>query len=247
MNKKNIISVLEEIILERGFTFLSEENGYFGYRYEDSNRHLSLGGGFADFKNNVIQGVSLNICFNKLEKVLNPTFETVGDNNAPSHMRPYVHKKITGVPLGEMIFNQFPFELKNESDLSKLKGLIELFWEQDARPFFEYWKDLRAFLPFIETSDISVIAEVLGNRIIEEKMIIWKLCNHPGYSGFVEQRKTLLVNALKLQPNNKDYAVALDNIVSMEEQLVHVEPIYDWDDSYRNPKSYKGVLPIILR
>lgn len=133
--------------------------------------------------------------------------------------------------------------INSKKDLRKLKSLLEQFWKNDAVPFFEYWSDLRSLLPFIETSVPSELAEILSHRLIEKKMIIWKLCSHPQYDFFIQERKEILEKAMRRNPQKKNLSEMYSAIEVMEDRLINVEPLYVWDDSLLIPKPYKGIMP----
>lgn len=246
MKREDILSCLERINVPEEFKFLYLRQGNFSYRYEDEVRFISLGCGFPLSKENTIQGLGLNICFHDLEKFLDPSYKGMKRTENPSHMTTYMHRQITSQSLGEGFFDKFPFEILSEVTLNEFKQMLERFLIEDALPFFDYWSDIRSLLPFIETSDITVIAEVLRSRVIEKKMIIWKLCSHPSYNDFVEKRKAIIENALKSQPDNSSYLSVLKDIKAMEVKLEKVQPLYEWDESFLNVKTFKGINPKIL-
>lgn len=244
MDKESFEMGLKDLDLGEGFSLQVFDNGYFEFISNDLNVFRSLGGGY-NGRFRTVKGIGADLFFHELEHRLSAKPLCLNSSNRPVSMTLPNHKSLMGYSLEEGVVGLFPISLNTASDLVQLKLKVEQFWKEEAKPFFEYWSDIRSFLPFLESSNISLWVQVLGKQAIESKMIIWKLCNHSGYQSFVDARKAILEDALEKQPENKRYLEVLESLVSMEKLLSSVDSLYEWDDSYLTPKPFKGVVPQI--
>lgn len=245
MERKEILEELENIDLGSGFEFLSKRNGYFGYRNENGERYFSLDGKFSDKPGNIIGGLNLNICFVSLQKYLDPSFESVGDGEAPSHMRPFTHQKIFRGGIIEEYSKNFPFEITNKGDLDAIKSSILYFYFNFGESFFAYWSSIKSYLPFLEVDfeDYRAMNDILGVDAILKKMIIWWLCDHPKAGEFIEFREQKLNALKKSDPKNAKVNKALAHFTQVKENLIKASPLYPWDGDYLQVKPFKGVMP----
>ncbi|HAA15099.1 MAG TPA: hypothetical protein DCE41_26755 [Cytophagales bacterium] len=244
MEKSKFESILSTTSLEVGFSLSISDNGYFEFTSEKDHVFQAIGGGYqGGFRE--VKRLGASVFFHDLHRWLHPTEASVNPSDRPVHMKLPIHQSLWDLSKEDGVFKDFPVKINREDDVLTLKGLIERFWREEAKPFFLHWSDIRSFLPFLESSDPSIWVRVLSNFTIESKMIIWKLCDHPGYQDFVEKRKEILNHAISGQPSNKSYLEVLQRVTTMEKHLEELSPIYAWDESYLTPNPFKGILPII--
>jgi len=110
---------------------------------------------------------------------------------------------------------------------------------------FSYWNDIRVFLPFLESSDIHFLNDLLVGKGENRKLIIWKLCNHPRYESFLKETTKSYEDYLKENPKDKSEARAFKEFKALVKRLEKVAPLYEWDEKYLEPKPFKSVMPII--
>ena len=223
MDRAYILANFEKLNFSPDLKLIINRSGYFGFRQENEVKYQSLDGKFNDHKENEISGVNLNVCFPVLEKCLNPTFNGVGDGEAPSHMRPYLHNVLFGEDtVGSMLTSKFPFVIHNEDDLIQIKSLLIDFWNFDAKPFFDYWSNLSDFLPFLEVDfeDYRSMNNVLGVDAILKKMIIWWQCSHPKSLDFINHREQKLIALRQSEPKNQKVEKALIQFLEIKQRLL---------------------------
>ena len=140
--------------------------------------------------------------------------------------------------MGEDILSQLPISLDTEASVDKACEFIQQYIEQEAIRFFNYWQDIRDFLPFLETKDNGFIADLFSKDGFYKKVIIWKLYSHPGYDELVKEMLDIFEQELKESPKDKFLKKDYDKYIKILKTLENTKPLYSWDDSYLIQKSY---------
>lgn len=197
----------------------------------------------------IIQNITLNervhgdvlgnilgkLIFKEIECILNPKYK-IGENNPTLDY--YGHQKALNITTNQKIFSQLPVILSNEESINKACQLIQQYIEQEAIPFFNYWQDIRDFLPFLETKDNGFIADLFSGDGFYKKVIIWKLCKHPGYNELIEEMLEIFMQELKESPKDKLLKKDYDKYIKIIKTLEKTKPLYDWDEKYLIQKPY---------
>lgn len=127
----------------------------------------------------------------------------------------------------------FPLDLSDSSNLPRATELIAKFIRQDAQPFFEYWQDIRDFLPFLESEDDHFIANKLfSGSGVHKKLIIWWLCSHPKYNEYKQKRITKIETMLEKNNGDSSLVKSLKDFNNFFKRLEKTAPLYEWDDRY---------------
>ena len=236
METWDIEEALRQYLKIEDFQLSISESRYPFLTKNEKNRTLQFGGG--DLFKKSFNGLSCYVTFLNFENLSKPTNTEPEDLDLLVSMRPYIHNQLLPYDFGLNIFDQLPIVIKSIADVNTVSNLIEQFYYQDAKPFFEYWQDIRMFLPFVEEDNEAAI-ELLGNNYILRKMALWKLCDHPRYDKFVTQRVSILDNALQDDPENEDYMSVLKEINIKYEELKNVKSSYEWNPENLIIKPFK--------
>ena len=149
-----------------------------------------------------------------------------------------INKHLFNHKVGEDILSQLPISLDTEASVDKACEFIQQYIEQEAIRFFNYWQDIRDFLPFLETKDNGFIADLFSKDGFYKKVIIWKLYSHPGYDELVKEMLDIFEQELKESPKDKFLKKDYDKYIKILKTLENTKPLYSWDDSYLIQKSY---------
>ena len=138
------------------------------------------------------------------------------------------------------MLNQLPISLVDEEDVDKACELIKLYITQNAIPFFNYWQDIRDFLPFLETDDNGVIANIFSGDGFSKKVIIWKLCSHPNYELLTNGMLKMFAQEIEDSPNDKLLKKDYKKYLNLIKVLENTKPLYEWDEAYLIKKEWSS-------
>jgi hypothetical protein len=173
------------------------------------------------------------ISFFDIDSIIEPKFLKTRNVFDSYTLRSRNHGLIFNKEEGKGINEHFPIELINKEAFDNAKQLIQNYIDTYPKPFFDYWTDIRCFLPFIETDDIRYVANtVFAGYGMKKKMIIWKLCNHPKYEAFKSERVQIYEKSIEKAPNDKGLQQEFKDLLKFLKRLNATPPLYDWDDSY---------------
>lgn len=179
-----------------------------------------------------------------VETIINPKLKKQIDfGNHPTVTIQNI-ESIFNTPIKQGIRENLIFDIHTEDDIRKALRMVDRFVYQDALPFFDYWQDVRDFLPFIETDNIRIVAnDVFSGDGMKMKMIIWWLCQHPRYEAFKKERLEVYEKILKEDPSNTSEEKEYKNLLKFLKRLEKVTPTYDWDENYLIAKPYPIMKP----
>uniref|UniRef100_UPI002605A206 hypothetical protein n=1 Tax=Flavobacterium sp. TaxID=239 RepID=UPI002605A206 len=123
--------------------------------FENKANSIYLGNIEIQLLKNILAGIE----FSEIEIILDSKYK-IGQGNSTININ--INKHLFNHKIGESILNQLPVSLDNEADIDKACQLIQQYIEQEAIPFFNYWQDIRDFLPFLETKDNGFIADLFS-------------------------------------------------------------------------------------
>ena len=184
------------------FTFLLIVIQRIEKKVED--RVLTIGVG--DLLEMKIHSIGYHIMFASIESLIQNIEDDWNHNWNPT-VKQYIHSSLTGHEFGKGIYgSKVPLSISNEDDLFNASELITQFYRQDALPFFNYWKDIRVFLPWLELEydDLNGLNLVFLRDSVLKKIIIWYLTSHPHYEKFAQHHKDRLEKKLVKDSNNKE-------------------------------------------
>ncbi|WP_456315326.1 hypothetical protein [Pseudomonas shirazensis] len=149
-----------------------------------------------------------------------------------------INKHLFNHKMEEDILSQLPISLDTEASVDRACEFVKQYIKQEAIPFFNYWQDIRNFLPFLETKDNGFIADLFSKDGFYKKVIIWKLCSHPGYEKLIDEMLDIFAEELKESPKDKFLKKDYDKYIKILKILEKTKPLYSWDDSYLIQKQY---------
>ncbi|WP_431244900.1 hypothetical protein ACQ9BO_12160 [Flavobacterium sp. P21] len=183
----------------------------------------------------LLKNILASIEFNDVEKILDPKYK-IGQGNSTININ--INKHLFNHNVGEGILNQLPANLDTESGVEKACHLMRQYIQQEALPFFNYWQDIRDFLPFLESDDINFISDIFYSDALFKKIIIWKLCSHPQYNNFTDKKTEQLTKRLLEIPKDKSFKKNYDRYIKILKTLEKTKPLYEWDEKYLIEKPY---------
>lgn len=241
MDKSTILNNLEKL-LPAGFQIEVTGNKYVNFNKIDNGRILVIG--FGDIINGDFVGLSANISFINVESIIHSTFEKNPHYNNGVTLNTRNHGLIFNKTIGEGVYDQLPISLDTVVDLKRACELIQKFINQDAFPFFNYWQDIRDFLPFIETEDNSQVDDIFYGYGFYKKVVIWKLCSHRNFELLTKNMLNIFEKELKYSHGDTFLIKDFNHYNNILKCLEKVKPIYDWDENYLIKKPLETVSEI---
>lgn len=231
MNTEFIIKKFEKMLPNNFFIKLMEDAYLKGF-FEDGKiiKGIFLGSIDDLLTTNIIASIN----FKEIENILHPH----EDQFSITTINININKHLFNHKIRESTLNQLPVSLDNEADIDKACQLIQQYIEQEAIPFFNYWQDIRDFLPFLETKSNGFIADLFSGDGFYKKVIIWKLCSHPGYNELIEEMFEIFMQELKESPKDKLLKKDYDKYIKIIKTLEKTKSLYEWDKKYLIQKPY---------
>ncbi|MEO8238798.1 MAG: hypothetical protein ABI576_11870 [Flavobacterium sp.] len=220
-------------ILPDNFSILLLEEKYIEAIsvFENKANSIYLGNIEIKLLKNILAGVD----FSEIERILDSKYK-IGQGNSTININ--INKHLFNHKVGENILNQLPVSLDTEAGVDKACQFIEQYIKQEAVPFFNYWQDIRDLLPFLETKDNGFIADLFSGDGFYKKVIVWKLCSHPGYNELIEEMLEIFMQELKESPKDKLLKKDYDKYIKIINTLEKTKPLFEWDEKYLIQKSY---------
>jgi len=233
MDKEFIFKKYQKIIPEK-FSLTLTENRYIKSFKEDNDLIYDLFlGSIDDMK---LTNISTSLVFKKIEQIINPNF-ILGYNNPTIKID--TNRFLFKTSIGKNTLSLLPISIATKEGVTQACELIKQYIEQDAMPFFNHWRDIRDFLPYLEIDDINFLADLFCGDAFYKKAIIWKLCSHPKYRELTEKMIESFKQELIEGPNDnllkKDYAHYFKILNTLEK----TEPMYEWNEKYLVAKPFK--------
>lgn len=231
MDTDFIIKKLDKILINNFSVKLIENKYLKGFlETEKIIKGIFLGSIDDLLTTNIIASIN----FKEIENILYPN----EDQFSITTINININKHLFSHKVGESILSQLPISLDTEAGIDKACQLIQHYIKQEALPFFNYWKDIRDFLPFLETDDISLLSDIFSGDALFKKIIIWKLCSHPDFNEFTEKKTNQLTKRLHEIPKDKSFKKNYDRYIKILKTLEKTKPLYEWDEKYLIQKPY---------
>ena len=235
MEEEKIIESLTSV-LPRGFEIISQFPLLVLCKKSDNGNFQEIV--LADLENRKINNLFGAIHIHQIESLVKPNYKPYKDGGTIRIGKHY--KLFNKYPARTRILEQLPIMLENPKNLEKAGDLIKTFIYEDAFPFFEYWQDIRDFIPFLENDDMIYVAwDVFSGEAMYQKMTVMWLCNHPRYEDFKEASLNSIQSRLEKDPENNNLKKALNNTFRFLKRLEKTKPLYEWDESFLEKKPFK--------
>lgn len=222
-----------EKVLPNNFTVKLIEDFYIKGFWK--NEKLLKGIFLGSIDDMLTTNIVASIEFKEIEIILDTKYK-IGLGNSTININ--INKHLFNHTVGEGILDKLPIAIDTEEGINSACQLIQQYIEQEATPFFNYWQDIRDFLPFLETDEISILSDMFSGDALFKKIIIWKLCSHPQYSEFTTKKTAALTQRLNDIPNDKFFKNSYNKYLKILKTLEKTKPLYEWDDAYLIQKPY---------
>lgn len=228
MNQEYVIEEFKSV-LPKEFKIKLIEKKYIRAFWIQENISFSLFLG--NSQDLMMKNIVSSIEYKVIEELYDPKFK-LGKGNYT--IDDSLLKTLFKLEISDQLKKSLPISLATEEGVSQACELIKIYYEQVAVPFFNYFKDVRALLPFIEKSGVEYLRDIFTSSGIEKKAIIWKLFKHPNYSEYIEDVVKIYQDAIQKMPHIGSFKESL----ALIEKIEDVKPIYNWDDIYLIAKPF---------
>lgn len=235
LNKMEIELIIEkfEKILPNNFTVKLIEHFYIKGFWE--NEKVLKGIFLGSIDDMLTTNIIASIEFKEIEIILDTKYK-IGQGNSTININ--INKHLFNHTIGEGILEKLPIALDTVEGVDNACSLIQTYIEQEALPFFNYWQDIRDFIPFLETDDINFLSNIFAGDALFKKIIIWKLCSHPQYNEFITKKTVALAKRLNEIPNDKFFKNSYNRFLKLLKTLEKTKPLYEWDETYLIQKPF---------
>ena len=117
--------------------------------------------------------------------------------------------------------------IETEFDVENLINRLTSFFNTDALPFFEKWKDLNVLYEYIKYKTEEELWDILGQFAPMKKAVILKLCNDSNYQGFMDSYFQKQKEYFDEDTEDIDNIRYYNASKELKEILDNTEPIYN--------------------
>ena len=187
-NQKMELSFIHNFLTNEGFILTKTKelnNNVFNYRKEQDASIFRIGFIIKEEDGkNLFWGFSIYINFLSIENILVPILaknNLVGRESSPKDIyNSFFIDSDFKIPTIKK-------EIKSDKDIKQIEDDFYLFFNTDALPFFEKWKDLSVLYEYIkDKTEREELSEILGQFWQFKKAAILKLCNDSNYQEFMD-------------------------------------------------------------
>lgn len=228
MNQEYVIEAFTSV-LPKEYKIKLIEKKYIRAFYIQENLSFSIYLG--DFQDYLVTNLVASIEYKVVEELYDTKFKLGKGNYTINDQLLWT---LFDHEISDQLKKSLPISLSTEEGVTQACELIKMYYEQVAVPFFNYFKDVRALLPFIENADLPNLHKTLLSDGIMKKAILWKLCNHSRFMEFKSFIEAIYNEDLAINANDKSALKGLEFF----KQLEDVKPIYNWDDIYLIAKPF---------
>ena len=118
--------------------------------------------------------------------------------------------------------------IETEFDVENLINRLTSFFNTDALPFFEKWKDLSVLYEYIkDKTEREELSEILGQFWQFKKAVILRLCNDSNYQEFMDSYFQKQKEYFDEDPEDIDNIRYYNASKELKQVLDNTEPIYN--------------------
>ena len=118
-------------------------------------------------------------------------------------------------------------EIKSNKDIKQIEDDFYLFFNTDALPFFEKWKDLNVLYEYIKDKTEEELWDILGQFAPMKKAVILKLCNDSNYQEFMDSYFQKQKEYFDEDPEDIDNIRYYNASKKLKQVLDNTKPIYN--------------------
>ena len=219
---RKVLIYIDSILLPKGFKlFESEESGCIICDYRKSTNQSINSIAFLK-REDKIKGFYYAVNFIEMELIIIPILtknKLFGDIKPENIDESFWVQKDTRYTLSD--------DGKDISEYEEVMNIFNLFYKQDALPFFERWKDLNVLYEYIKDKTEEELWDILGQFAPMKKAVILKLCNDSNYQGFMDSYFQKQKEYFDEDPEDIDNIRYYNASKELKQVLDNTEPIYN--------------------
>ena len=227
-NQKMELSFIHNFLTNEGFILTKTKelnNNVFNYRKEQDASIFRIGFIIKEEDGkNLFWGFSIYINFLSIENILVPILaknNLVGRESSPKDIyNSFFIDSDFKIPTIKK-------EIKSDKDIKQIEDDFYLFFNTDALPFFEKWKDLSVLYEYIKDKTEEELWDILGQFAPMKKAVILKLCNDSNYQGFMDSYFQKQKEYFDEDPEDIDNIRYYNASKELKQVLDNTKPIYN--------------------
>ena len=219
---RKVLIYIDSILLPKGFKlFESEESGCIICDYRKSTNQSINSIAFLK-REDKIKGFYYAVNFIEMELIIIPILtknKLFGDVKPEKIDESFWVQKNTRYTLSD--------DGKDISEYEEVVNIFNLFYKQDALPFFQKWKDLNVLYEYIKDKTEEELWDILGQFAPMKKAVILKLCNDSNYQEFMDSYFQKQKEYFDEDPEDIDNIRYYNASKELKQVLDNTEPIYN--------------------
>ncbi|WP_238423800.1 hypothetical protein [Capnocytophaga genosp. AHN8471] len=219
---RKVLIYIDSILLPKGFKlFESEESGCIICDYRKSTNQSINSIAFLK-REDKIKGFYYAVNFIEMELIIIPILtknKLFGDVKPENIDESFWVQKDTRYTLSD--------DGKDISEYEEVVNIFNLFYKQEALPFFEKWKDLNVLYEYIKDKTEEELWDILGQFAPMKKAVILKLCNDSNYQGFMDSYFQKQKEYFDEDPEDIDNIRYYSASKELKQVLDNTKPIYN--------------------
>ena len=219
---RKVLIYIDSILLPKGFSlFESEESGCIICDYRKSTNQSINSIAFLK-REDKIKGFYYAVNFIEMELIIIPILtknKLFGDVKPEKIDESFWVQKNTRYTLSD--------DGKDISEYEEVVNIFNLFYKQDALPFFQKWKDLNVLYEYIKDKTEEELWDILGQFAPMKKAVILKLCNDSNYQEFMDSYFQKQKEYFDEDPEDIDNIRYYNASKELKQVLDNTEPIYN--------------------
>ena len=219
---RKVLIYIDSILLPKGFKlFKSEESGCIICDYRKSTNQSINSIAFLK-REDKIKGFYYAVNFIEMELIIIPILtknKLFGDVKPENIDESFWVQKNTRYTLSD--------DGKDISEYEEVVNIFNLFYKQDAFPFFEKWKDLNVLYEYIKDKTEEELWDILGQFAPMKKAVILKLCNDSNYQEFMDSYFQKQKEYFDEDPEDIDNIRYYNASKELKQVLDNTKPIYN--------------------
>ena len=219
---RKVLIYIDSILLPKGFSlFESEESGCIICDYRKSTNQSINSIAFLK-REDKIKGFYYAVNFIEMELIIIPILtknKLFGDVKPENIDESFWVQKDTRYTLSD--------DGKDISEYEEVVNIFNLFYKEEALPFFEKWKDLNVLYEYIKDKTEEELWDILGQFAPMKKAVILKLCNDSNYQGFMDSYFQKQKEYFDEDPEDIDNIRYYNASKELKQVLDNTEPIYN--------------------
>ena len=227
-NQKMELSFIHNFLTNEGFILTKTKelnNNVFNYRKEQDASIFRIGFIIKEeYGKNLFWGFSIYINFLSIENILVPILaknNLVGRESSPKDIyNSFFVDSDFKIPTIKK-------EIKSDNDIKQIEDDFYLFFNTDAIPFFEKWKDLNVLYEYIKDKTEEELWDILGQFAPMKKAVILKLCNDSNYQEFMDSYFQKQKEYFDEDPEDIDNIRYYNASKELKQVLDNTKPIYN--------------------